>query len=48
MFRENGQVGAIGTHDVLIAQDGLYLRFWQVRVRAERWQVSAAASAVLQ
>ena len=36
---ENGTIGERGTHDELIAHDGLYRKLWDIQYEAERWRM---------
>ena len=37
---EDGRIAESGTHEELIAKDGLYKRFTQIRKQAEGWQIT--------
>lgn len=38
---DDGRIAEAGTHEELIGQDGIYMRFTQIRNKAEGWRVAA-------
>ena len=42
---EDGRIAECGTHDELIAADGLYRRFVKIREKAEGWRIGGESSA---
>ena len=36
---ENGHIAQCGTHEELVAKDGLYRRLWNIQYQAERWKM---------
>ena len=42
---EDGRIAECGTHDELIAADGLYRRFVKIREKAEGWRIGGEFSA---
>ncbi len=37
---EHGRIGQAGTHDTLVAQPGTYRDYWNIRRRAQGWQLT--------
>ena len=36
---ENGKITQRGTHDQLVAQDGLYQKLWNIQYEASSWSI---------